>query len=125
MQKVTARKYLERKKSRTKSRNKISLKKPRLHCGAVCCCTALVPYSFILHFPYCFQIFSKQGKIISKKGAVRWNLYKKTYRVSEETKKTVEEIAAQEGCTETAVFENAIRYYKDYLYMQTDGGLHQ
>ena len=49
------------------------------------------------------------------------DLYKKTYRVSEETKKTVEEIAAQEGCTETAVFENAIRYYKDYLYMQTDG----
>lgn len=49
------------------------------------------------------------------------DLYKKTYRVSAETKKAVEEIAAQENCTETAVFENAIRYYKDYLYMQTDG----
>lgn len=30
-------------------------------------------------------------------------------------------IADKENCTETAVIENAIRYYKDYLYMQTDG----
>ena len=40
-------------------------------------------------------------------------LYKKTYRVSEEAKRMVEEIAAKENCTETAVFENAIRCYRD------------
>ena len=48
-------------------------------------------------------------------------LYKKPYRVSEEAKRMVEEIAAKENCTEAAVFENAIRYYRDYLYVQNDG----
>ena len=48
-------------------------------------------------------------------------LYKKTYRVSEEAKRMVEEIAAKENCTETAVFENAIRCYRDYLYVQNNG----
>ena len=30
-------------------------------------------------------------------------------------------IVEKENCTEVSAVENAIRYYKDYLYMQTDG----
>ena len=47
-------------------------------------------------------------------------LFKKTYRVSAETKESIETIVEKENCTETAVVENAIRYYKDYLYMQNE-----
>ena len=45
----------------------------------------------------------------------------RAYRISDETVETLKAIADKENCTETAVIENAIRYYKDYLYMQTDG----
>lgn len=44
----------------------------------------------------------------------------RAYRISDETVETLKAIADKENCTETAVIENAIRYYKDYLYMQTD-----
>lgn len=92
-----------------------------MHCGAVCCYTALVPYSFILHFPNRFAIFIKMGKIVPPERSRTMELYKKTYRVSKEAKRMVEEIAAKENCTETAVFENAIRCYRDYLYVQNNG----
>ena len=45
----------------------------------------------------------------------------RAYRISDETVETLKAIADKENCTETAVIENAIRYYKDYLYMQTNG----
>lgn len=45
----------------------------------------------------------------------------RAYRISDETVDTLKAIAVKENCTETAVIENAIRYYKDYLYMQNDG----
>ena len=45
----------------------------------------------------------------------------RAYRISDETVVALKSIANKENCTETAVIENAIRYYKDYLYMQTDG----
>lgn len=45
----------------------------------------------------------------------------RAYRLSDETVETLKAIADKENCTETAVIENAIRYYKDYLYMQDDG----
>ena len=45
----------------------------------------------------------------------------RAYRISDETVETLKAIADKENCTETAVIENAIRYYKDYLYMQNDG----
>lgn len=45
----------------------------------------------------------------------------RAYRISDETVETLKAIADKENCTETAVIENAIRYYKDYLYMQGDG----
>lgn len=45
----------------------------------------------------------------------------RAYRISDETVENLKAIADKENCTETAVIENAIRYYKDYLYMQTDG----
>lgn len=35
--------------------------------------------------------------------------------------KKAKTIADKENCTETAVIENAIRYYRDYLYVQNDG----
>lgn len=45
----------------------------------------------------------------------------RAYRISDETVETLKAIADKDNGTETAVIENAIRYYKDYLYMQTDG----
>ena len=45
----------------------------------------------------------------------------RAYRISDETVETLKAIADKENCTETAVIENAIRYYRDYLYVQTDG----
>ena len=79
-------------------------------------------YSFILHFPNRFAIFIKMGKIVPPERSRTMELYKKTYRVSEEAERMVEEIAAKENCTETAVFENAIRCYRDYLYVHETMG---
>lgn len=45
----------------------------------------------------------------------------RAYRISDETAETLKAIADKENCTETAVIENAIRYYRDYLYVQNDG----
>ena len=45
----------------------------------------------------------------------------RAYRLSDETVETLKAIADKENCTETAVIENAIRYYRDYLYVQNDG----
>lgn len=45
----------------------------------------------------------------------------RAYRISDETVETLKAIADKENCTETAVIENAIRYYWDYLYVQNDG----
>lgn len=45
----------------------------------------------------------------------------RAYRISDETVETLKAIADKENCTETAVIENAIRYYRDYLYVQNDG----
>ena len=47
----------------------------------------------------------------------------RAYRISDETVETLKAIADKENCTETAVIENAIRYYRDYLYVQNDGAL--
>lgn len=44
----------------------------------------------------------------------------RAYRISDETVETLKAIADKENCTETAVIENAIRYYRDYLYVQND-----
>lgn len=46
---------------------------------------------------------------------------KSTTGISDETVETLKAIADKENCTETAVIENAIRYYRDYLYVQNDG----
>lgn len=45
----------------------------------------------------------------------------RAYRISDETLETLKAIADKETCTETAVFENAIRCYRDYLYVQNNG----
>ena len=45
----------------------------------------------------------------------------RAYRISDETVETLKAIADKENCTERAVIENAIRYYRDYLYVQNDG----
>ena len=45
----------------------------------------------------------------------------RAYRISDETVETLKAIADKENCTETAVIENAICYYRDYLYVQNDG----
>ena len=45
----------------------------------------------------------------------------RAYRISDQTVETLKAIADKENCTETAVIENAIRYYRDYLYVQNDG----
>lgn len=45
----------------------------------------------------------------------------RAYRISDETVEALKAIADKENCTETAVIENAIRYYRDYLYVQNDG----
>lgn len=45
----------------------------------------------------------------------------RAYRISDETVETLKAIADKENCTETAVIENAISYYRDYLYVQNDG----
>lgn len=45
----------------------------------------------------------------------------RAYRISDEAVETLKAIADKENCTETAVIENAIRYYRDYLYVQNDG----
>lgn len=45
----------------------------------------------------------------------------RAYRISDETVETLKAIADKENCTETAVIENAIRCYRDYLYVQNDG----
>lgn len=45
----------------------------------------------------------------------------RAYRISDETVETLKAIADKENCTETAVIENVIRYYRDYLYVQNDG----
>lgn len=45
----------------------------------------------------------------------------RAYRISDEMVETLKAIADKENCTETAVIENAIRYYRDYLYVQNDG----
>ena len=45
----------------------------------------------------------------------------RAYRISDDTVETLKAIADKENCTETAVIENAIRYYRDYLYVQNDG----
>lgn len=45
----------------------------------------------------------------------------RAYRISDETVETLKAIADKENCTETAVIKNAIRYYRDYLYVQNDG----
>lgn len=45
----------------------------------------------------------------------------RAYRISDGTVETLKAIADKENCTETAVIENAIRYYRDYLYVQNDG----
>lgn len=45
----------------------------------------------------------------------------RAYRISDETVETLKAIADKENCTETAVIENAIRYYRDYLYVQNNG----
>ena len=45
----------------------------------------------------------------------------RAYRISDETVETLKAIADKENCTEPAVIENAIRYYRDYLYVQNDG----
>lgn len=45
----------------------------------------------------------------------------RAYRISDETLETLKAIADKENCTETAVIENAIRCYRDYLYVQNDG----
>ena len=48
-------------------------------------------------------------------------LVKKSYRISASTAEMLKTIVEKENCTEVSAVENAIRYYKDYLYMQTDG----
>lgn len=45
----------------------------------------------------------------------------RAYRISDETLETLKAIADKENCTETAVIENAVRCYRDYLYVQNDG----
>nr|WP_317398514.1 hypothetical protein [uncultured Gemmiger sp.] len=45
----------------------------------------------------------------------------RAYRISDETLETLKAIANKETCTETAVIENAVRCYRDYLYVQNDG----
>lgn len=45
----------------------------------------------------------------------------RAYRISDETVETLKAIADKENCTETAVIENAIRCYRDYLYVQNNG----
>lgn len=50
-------------------------------------------------------------------------LVKKSYRISASTAEMLKTIVEKENCTEVSAVENAIRYYKDYLYMQTDGAL--
>lgn len=99
------------KKNRT---NRAALRRGVLLYGT--CAVQLYP-AFSLPLSNFLKI--RENRLQERRG--KMDLYKKTYRVSAETKKAVEKIAAQENCTETAVFENAIRYYKDYLYMQTDG----
>ena len=116
---MTAKKYLERKKAVQKAvqniyKNRAALRRGVLLYGT--CAVQLYPAFSLLLSNF---LKTRENHLQERSG--KMDLYKKTYRVSEETKKTVEEIATQEGCTETAVFENAIRYYKDYLYMQTDG----
>lgn len=45
----------------------------------------------------------------------------RAYRISDEAVEILKAIAKKENCTDTAVIENAIRYYRDYLYVQNDG----
>lgn len=48
-------------------------------------------------------------------------MVKKSYRISAATAEILKTIVEKENCTEIAAVENAIRYYRDYLYMQNDG----
>lgn len=48
-------------------------------------------------------------------------MVKKSYRISAETAEILKAIVEKEKCTEIAVVENAIRCYRDYLYVQNDG----
>lgn len=66
------------------------------------------------------------GKIVSSERSYSMENKSKgrvarAYRISDETVETLKAIADKENCTETAVIENAIRYYRDYLYVQNDG----
>lgn len=45
----------------------------------------------------------------------------RAYRISDEAVEMLKAIANKENCTDTAVIENAIRYYRDYLYVQNEG----
>lgn len=45
----------------------------------------------------------------------------RAYRISDEAVEMLKAIANKENCTDTAVIENAIRCYRDYLYVQNDG----
>lgn len=73
-------------------------------------------------FPHPLSIFSKKrGKSLPRKGDYWMELVKKSYRISSSTAEMLKTIVEKEHCTEVSAVENAIRYYKDYLYMQDDG----
>lgn len=48
------------------------------------------------------------------------DLVKKSYRISAETAEILKTIVEKEHCTEVSAIENAIRYYKEYLFMTNE-----
>lgn len=48
------------------------------------------------------------------------DLVKKSYRISAETAEILKAIVEKEHCTEVSAIENAIRYYKEYLFMTNE-----
>lgn len=45
-------------------------------------------------------------------------LVKRSVRLTDKTAENISRIAKEKNCTETAVIENALRFYSDYVYMQ-------
>jgi len=45
-------------------------------------------------------------------------LQKKTYRLNVKTAESIAKLAREKNRTETAIVEEAIKFYRDYLYMQ-------
>ena len=77
---------------------------------------AVLPPAFILQ-PFSEGLFSPGfWKIFKKNGSLP--MRKKSIRMSEETEALVEKIAQQENRTQTAVIEQAVKIYADYLYMK-------